>query len=69
MVYLQSNPYYHRVLKRYELENYLYDKEVLMAYCDKYTTAEYPLQFDEAFYDSTVTDIVNQNLKDITGKI
>jgi hypothetical protein len=37
-----------------------------MAYCDK---SGYPLQFDETLYNTTVSDIVNQNLKDITGNI
>ena len=30
--YLNTNPNNHRVLKRWEIENYLYDKEVLRAY-------------------------------------
>lgn len=34
-VYLNTNPQSHRVLKRLEIENYLYDKEVLKAYCGK----------------------------------
>ena len=44
--------------------NYLYDKEVLQKYCQKYDH-----EFDEATYDAIVTDIENQNLKDSTGKI
>lgn len=63
-VYLQNNPQNHRVLKRWEIENYLYDKEVLKAYC-----ASSNLSFDEIEYDKYVTDINNQNLKDETGKI
>lgn len=51
-------------MKRFELENYLYDKEVLKAYC-----AGSSLTFDEVAYDAFVTDIVNQNLKDETGRI
>lgn len=42
----------------------LYDKEVLMNYCSKNE-----LLFDEESYDQFVTDIINQNLKDATGKI
>jgi predicted ATPase len=63
-VYLQNNPQNHRVLKRWEIENYLYDKEVLKSYC-----ASNSLSFDEAEYDKHVTDIDNQNLKDETGRI
>jgi AAA15 family ATPase/GTPase len=63
-IYLQSNPRSHRVLKRWEIENYLYDKEVLKQYC-----SESELVFDESSYDAFVTDIENQNLKDETGKI
>ncbi len=63
-IYLKTNPAYHRVLRRWEIENYLYDKEVLMAYC-----AGESLNFDEAAYDTFVTDIVNQNLKDETARI
>jgi predicted ATPase len=63
-IYLSTNPNEHRVLKRWEIENYLYDKEVLGAYC-----AGESLTFDEVAYDALVTDIVNQNLKDETGRI
>jgi len=63
-VYLKTNPNNHRVLKRWEIENYLYDKEVLKAYC-----AGSNLPFDEHAYDTAVTTIRDQNLKDITGKI
>lgn len=52
------------MLKRWEIENYLYDKEVLKQYC-----AEEGLAFDELSYDAFVNDIENQNLKDQTGKI
>jgi hypothetical protein len=63
-IYLQNNPQSHRVLKRWEIENYLYDKEVLKKYC-----SESGLVFDESSYDAFVTDIENQNLKDETGRI
>jgi len=63
-LYLQNNPENHRVLKRWEIENYLYDKEVLKKYC-----ALNGLTFNEAEYDRFVTDIINQNLKDETGRI
>ncbi len=63
-IYLQNNPQNHRVLKRWEIENYLYDKEVLKSYC-----SGNDLMFSEAEYDKFVTDIDNQNLKDETGRI
>lgn len=63
-VYLRTNPLNHRILKRWEIENYLYDKEVLTKFCD-----ENSLSFNEVEYDKFVTDIVNQNIKDETGKI
>lgn len=63
-VYLQNNPPNHRVLRRWEIENYLYDKEVLKKYCNSNN-----LTFNEVEYDRFVTDIENQNLKDETGRI
>ena len=63
-VYLQNNPNHYRIMKRWEIENYLYDKEVLKSYCSANS-----LTFSEPDYDNFVTDIVNQNLKDETGRI
>ena len=63
-IYLSNNGSNHRVLKRYEIENYLYDKEVLKKHCE-----QEGLAFDEASYDKFVTDINNQHLKDETGRI
>lgn len=63
-LYLQNNEENHRVLKRWEIENYLYDKDVLKAYC-----ASNDLQFDETGYDTFVTSIADQDLKDSTGRI
>lgn len=63
-VYLKNNPSNHRVLKRWEIENYLFDKEILNAYC-----AGNNLQFDEDAYNGFVTDIENQNIKDEAGRI
>ena len=62
--YLKTNPTHHRVLKRWEIENYLFDKEVLQAFCKGES-----FQFDESAYDAFVTDIYDQNLKDETGRI
>lgn len=63
-LYLANNPINHRVLKRYEIENYLYDKEVLKSYCINNS-----LEFDETGYNRLVHDTCNQNLKDLTAKI
>lgn len=63
-IYLQNNPQNHRVLNRWEIENYLYDKEVLANYC-----ADNELTFDESEYERLVTDIANQNIKDETHRI
>lgn len=63
-VYLQNNSPNHRVLKRREIENYLYDKEVLKKYCNSES-----LIFNETEYDRFVTDIENQNVKDRTSNI
>lgn len=62
--YLKNNPNYFRVMKRWEIENYLYDKEVLSKYCEKNS-----LTFNESEFDNFVTNIVDQNLKDNTGQI
>ena len=62
--YLKLNSTNHRVIKRWELENYLYDKEVLNKYC-----LENGLTFSESNYDAFVIDIVNQHVKDETGRI
>jgi hypothetical protein len=63
-IYLDSNPQFHRVLKRWEIENYLYDKAVLQSYC-----SANGLTFDEEAYDSLVKDVDNHDLKSETGKI
>jgi AAA15 family ATPase/GTPase len=64
LVHLSNSPPNHRVLKRWEIENYLYDKEVLRKYC-----ARHGLTFDEVAYAEMVFDVENQNLKDETGRI
>lgn len=63
-IYLTTNPDNHRVMRRFELENYLYDKEVLRSYC-----VANGLTFNERAYDAFVTNIVDQNLKDETNRI
>ena len=62
--YLNNNESHHRVLKRWELENYLFDKEILLKYCESES-----LMFDEAACNNFVTDIDNQNVKDEVGRI
>lgn len=62
--YLANNPDHHRVLKRWELENYLFDKEILLKYC------QYEgLSFNEEEYDKFISDIENQNVKDEVNHI
>lgn len=63
-IYLKTNASNHRVLKRWEIENYLYDMDVLKAYC-----AAEGLSFDEISYRAFVTNINDQNLKDETQRI
>ena len=63
-IYLQNNPKNHRILKRFELENYLYDKEVLLKYCNSNG-----LEFNEKKYNKIVNNITFDNLKDKTGEI
>jgi hypothetical protein len=62
--YLSNNPDSHRVLKRWEIENYLFDREVLEAYC-----AENGLTFDATAYSTVVQNIYDDEVKDETNKI
>ena len=64
ILYLSNNPSGHRVLKRREIENYLFDVEVLKEYCSKNN-----LIFHESEYNNFVTDINNQNIKDEISRI
>jgi AAA15 family ATPase/GTPase len=63
-VYLASNPTHHRMLERFEIENYLFDKEVLLQFCSSRGTT-----FDEDEYDSLIKDIRNQNIKETCNSI
>ncbi len=63
-LYLQNNQQNFRIMKRWEIENYLFDKEVLKAYCSKSG-----LIFNEVEYDNFVTNVTDQNLKDETNRI
>lgn len=62
--YLLNNDDNHRVLKRLEIENHLYDKEVLKAYCKREN-----LEFDEEKYNGIVQNIIDDNVKDFTSAI
>jgi len=63
-VYLKTNPNHFRIMKRWEIENYLFDKEVLQAFCKASN-----LTFNEVEYDKFVTNIIDDNIKDQTNKI
>lgn len=63
-LYLENNPENHRMLDRWEIENYLFDKAVLSEYCKKNE-----LEFDENTYDSLIKDVNNQDVKAMTSKM
>ena len=63
--YLENHSHNHRVLMRWEIENYLYDQEVLKHYCD-----DHGLEFDEEAYSQIIVkDIADDNVKDQTGAV
>ncbi|WP_024276083.1 AAA family ATPase [Hyphomicrobium sp. 802] len=47
-----------RILRRWEIENYLFDKELLIAYCTKHGRS-----FDETAYDALITNIADDDVK------
>lgn len=51
-------------MKRWEIENYLFDKEVLKAFCEANS-----LTFNEEEYDKFVTNVYDDNIKDETNRI
>ncbi len=57
--YLRLNPNNHRMLVRKELENYLYDKGVLEAYC-----VDQGRTLNEVKYHQVVADINSDNVKE-----
>ncbi len=63
-IYLRTNPVNHRILKRWEIENYLFDKDVLKAYCQSEG-----LVFQEISYDALIKDIDNQDVKALIQQI
>lgn len=64
LLYLSNNAANHRVLKRWEIENYLFDREVLETYC-----AAERLTFDAAAYTALVGNINDDDVKDETSRI
>jgi len=58
--YLSLNLDSHRVLGRYELENYLFDKAVLQKFCEAASSSR---TFDEAKYDALRFDVINDDIK------
>lgn len=56
--YLRLNPDNHRILLRYEIENYLFDKTVLRKYCESSDRT-----LDEKKYDALGFDIINDDIK------
>ena len=62
--YLKINPDNHRVMKRWEIENYLFDKEVLIAYCQN--KGRY---LDESTYDIRISNIYDEDVKSLVGYI
>jgi len=58
--YLSLNLDSHRVLRRYELENYLFDKTVLQKFCE---AANPSRVFDEAKYDALRFNVIDDDIK------
>ena len=52
------------MLNRREIENYLFDKEILKKYCFQESFV-----FDETRYDGIVSDITEQDMKPIQQQI
>lgn len=63
LIYLDTNSKNHRMLNRWEIENYLFSKDSLMSYCKKNS-----LHFDEEQYDMLVTNINDQNVKEMGSR-
>ena len=51
-------------MKRWEMENYLFDKEVLAAYCQNKGRS-----LDDNKYNEKISDIYNQDVKQLVGEI
>lgn len=62
--YLNTNSDHHRMLNRWEIENYLYSKDSLISYCETNS-----LEFDEQSYDALITNINDQSVKELSNHI
>ena len=56
--YLRLNLKNHRMLNRFEIENYLFDKEVLQSYCRQKSKT-----FNESKYDTLGLDVIDGDIK------
>lgn len=63
-LYLNNNRDHHRMLNRWEIENYLFSKDALISYC-----ANNQLEFDEPAYDALITNIDDQSVKELSSHI
>ncbi|WP_049011384.1 AAA family ATPase [Citrobacter koseri] len=61
-IYLDTNPKNHRMLNRWEIENYLFSKDSLISYCKKNN-----LTFDEVEYDKIVNNINDDSVKELSS--
>lgn len=61
-LYLSTNSSNHRMLNRWEIENYLFSKDALMSYCNNNG-----LTFDEIEYDKLVKNINDDNVKEYSS--
>ena len=62
--YLNQDRENYRILNRFEIENYLFDKEILEKYCNANGKV-----FDEKKYNEIVKDITNDHVKDMIKNI
>lgn len=62
--YLKKNGNSHRLLDRWEIENYLFDPEILRKYCQKKEC-----QFNEEQYSAMINSVVDDNVKDQANQI
>ena len=62
--YLKNKNDKHRIMKRWEIENYLFNKEVLTAYCQNKGCC-----LDESTYDIKISNIYDEDVKSLVGYI
>ncbi|PSJ15950.1 AAA family ATPase [Nitrosomonas supralitoralis] len=61
---LEFSPAHHRILKRFEIENYLFDKEVINNYCSINS-----ISFDESEYEKLIKNINEDDVKSKVNNI